>query len=200
MIDEEASDITKSDHFTMKNQTLNNFKLSKYLVLIMAAALLSSCAVPDPMFSANYRNIQDADYPQNKIVGTWVDFIVDAGSINNNAYEKKFYFDIRPNGRAAVRMAAVNRTVDGYLFTEAPTSWQYLGKNCWKITNPSSNSYRVYESHILRMSPSYVPSEELFLRYYNGSLYVINKKRVMVKATADNISQLAHRVRNLPQY
>ena len=148
------------------------------------------------MFSANYRNIQDIDYPANMIIGTWVDVVAEQYCTDSNPYEKKFYYDIRPNGSAEVRLAAITRKNGGYLFAQAPASWRYLGKNCWKITTSSTDKFKVTESHLIDLTPS-SPPDDMIVRYFNGSLYVINGKRVIVKATAENVSQLARRVRSV---
>ena len=180
----------------MKNKTLSILRFIKHLILIIAAGMLSSCAVPDPMFSANSRNIQNTDFPKNKIVGTWVHVHIDSLQTEQAQFENKVYFELHNNGRGNTQEVRINKVNGDKLVIAAPLTWNYLGNNWWKIILPASTAYKVVESRHLFLNPgSYQGSSEHRVRYFNGNLYDIEAQRVLVPANETSVSQLANRMR-----
>ena len=172
-------------------------KTMRLIIVVCTAMTLASCAVPDPMFLANSRNIQDIEYPETKIVGTWVHVSIAPVQTDQVAIERKVYLDIYATGRGRVREAVKNKANGGRLSAEAQLKWKYLGNNQWKITLPGSDHYRVTDSYLLRMDPAQNKGAgDVLVRYYNGNLYDFQSQRVLVKATVENVSQLANRMRS----
>lgn len=168
------------------------------LSTILIAALLASCATPDPKFLANARNVTDTNYPSDKILGTWAHISVRPVETAYEAIETKVYFDFRRNGRGTVREAVRNKANGGSLSAEAGFTWAYLGNNRWKFTTPGTAAYRVTDSHLLTMNRSAnKPPSDHIVRYYNGYLYDFGAQRVLVRATAENVSNLANRMRGV---
>lgn len=163
---------------------------------------LVSCAVPDPEFLANARNIQDIEYPKNKIVGTWVHVSIANYRTNNESMEHKHYFEIRPNGRGTTRQVAINKLTGGHLSSQGEFTWGYLGKNKWRISLPGTAEYRTTDSHLMsRDTRTNYPGRDHFVSYYNDELYDFEAKRILVRATAENVAQLAERMRrNTPVF
>jgi len=180
----------------MKNKTLSILRLIKHLILIIAAGMLVSCAAPDPMFSANSRNIQDTDYPKNKIVGMWVHFGRLMLQTEREEMEWKFYYDLLPNGRGRIRQATINRVNGAHMSVEANLTWRYLGKNWWQISLPASTEYRVTDSDRMKLTGNYLKPNAFLVRYYDGNLYDMNTQQVLVRPTHKDVSGLANRIRS----
>ena len=103
------------------------------------------------------------------------------------------YFIISSNGHAAIRQSIANKADGGHLCMEANTRWEYMGKNKWKITMPASSDYRITDSKGL--TPNSWNATVETLRYYNGELYMMPSCQILVRATSENIKEMADRER-----
>jgi hypothetical protein len=177
----------------MKTKTV--IYLSRVIVTIFAATLCS-CAVPDPMWSANAGRIQDINYPSTQIVGTWATMVISEVTTNTEAPEVKVYYDIKPGGRGHLRQASTNRATGGSMSLEADFTWKYLGSNNWVIVLPPSTDYRITSSNNAQMG--YRASVSMNVRYWNGNLYVMPGQQVWVPADADHVAAMAQRMRSQP--
>jgi len=170
-------------------------KLSKHLLkafVLIYAATLCSCAMPDPKYSANVSRISDIDYPRTKIVGTWADVYVKQIQTSDADAEGKVYYEIYSNGSGTVRQASRNPVTGRSMSIEATFKWHYLGKNKWSIILPPSTQYRVVESSGFEMG--YRDSVTMFVRYYNGELYQTPTSHIWVQADSAHVSELSQRI------
>jgi hypothetical protein len=171
-------------------------QLSRLVVAVFATALCS-CAVPDPMWSANAGSIQDVNYPSTKIVGTWATMVMSEVTTNTAAPEVKVYYEIRPGGRGHLRQVSTNRATGAGMTLEADFTWKYLGSNKWLITLPPSTEYKITSSNNSQIG--YRDSVTMNARYWNGNLYVMPGQQVWVPADAEHVAAMAQRMRGQPQ-
>ena len=164
----------------------------KIAIVICIAAFLCSCAAPDPLFLENSRYIKNVDYPKNKIVGTWVLVLINPVQSNTEAIEHKVFIDLRPGGRGTDREVVINKADGGRLSSEAEITWSYQGKNWWKITTPPASQFKTTDSYRIHRTPGGNENyKNIFVRYYNDALYDFESKSTLVRATPENVSQIA---------
>ncbi|MDD5200003.1 MAG: hypothetical protein PHC88_09385 [Terrimicrobiaceae bacterium] len=168
----------------------------KILTAVLAAVALTSCMTPDPMFLENAGRVQNANYPPNKIVGTWVHFSVNPVQSDTLAMEHKLYLEILPRGRGKVQELASNVADGSRLVVEAPLTWSYEGRNLWQVTLPPASAYQVIENDQVRhVSGNGGGASRIPLRYYEGNLYDFDEKQVFVPANQRSVSALTGRMR-----
>ncbi len=161
--------------------------------IIILSGSLPSCVMPDPMFTQNAGMIQDINYPSSKIVGTWASVQVAAIQTDTVKMEDKTYYEFFSNGRGKTRQSSKNRATGSSISMEANFRWKYQGANTWKIMLPASSEYRVIDNQNMAMGN--VAAREGQLRYYQGNLYEMDTRQIWVRATAENIANLAKRHR-----
>ncbi len=177
-----------------KPPTLNILKVS---ALLTVTALLASCAVPDPKFLAHAGDVRNVDYPENKIVGTWAHVSIMPVRTTQIELESKSYLEIRPGGTGRKREVSTNKLTGGYLAAEGNFRWAKTGRNQWRISLPGTAAYRVTDSYLMAQDKSITkPPVDIYLSYHNEELYDFSTKRVLVRATPANVTQLANRMRS----
>ena len=161
--------------------------------------LTSSCVAPDPLYLQNAGRITDANYPANKVVGTWATMFV--ASIQTTALEReaKVFYKLSAGGGGQVRQVDSNRVTGTKMVLEAPLHWSYQGRNYWRVFLPSSDQYKVTGT-TGHWDVGARPAVTVSVRYYEGNLYVTPGGGVWVPATVDSVSAMANRLRSRPPF
>ena len=178
-------------------------------ILLCWSAALCSCVISvsqDPLLKANASKIQDTEYPQDYIVGLWVE-MKEAECMGIES-KLKVYYDIRSGGKGTMRQSqritqweAPSKSIS----LEGEFKWRYLGLNRWEIILPPSSAYRVTDASGYKIG--YCESRSFIVRYYDGCLYELPHSSrdkhgaakhlgsIFVKATQQNIQEASNMAR-----
>lgn len=199
----------------MNSKTQKNHSLQSLFGCILIAAALSSCAVVDPDYAANYHRIPDTDYPASAIAGDWANVSADheLESTSFGSWEMEWklrgdtkkYYEFRPGGRGTVLQhtryydEGNYQTPRSHISLQANIRWEYRGKNLWEIFLPASTEYKVLSNKGTKSG--YIGPRSFTVRLFENKLYATMESGgfkggdVMVRATAANIQDAATRAR-----
>jgi hypothetical protein len=145
-----------------------NISYHRALALGTFALALTSCAIQDPEYAADYSKIPNTNYPANAIVGLWADVSAErkletsqSGPSHELSWnlkgDTKTYYEIAEGGSGEVQQHTRYTTSGKSVTLAASLTWSYLGSNTWQLNLPSSDAYEILENTDLQIghtSPS----------------------------------------------
>ncbi len=168
-------------------------RLIHHLQLLLAACLLASCVIQDPEFARTASQIQDIDYPPNKIIGSWFHVEYDPARTNRRDMEYKQSIEFHPGGRGTHYQYAKNLADGRSIELEGDITWSYLGRNHWQVVRPPTSGYRVIRTKGLSIGQG--PGVTLDVRYHDGKLYYPRARQIWVPHTENEVRRLLNRMR-----
>lgn len=170
------------------------------VTFFLAASLLTSCVIPDPVYRQNYSKIQDVDYPADKIAGDWMQVGKHTQNFGGDLaqVEDQLYFSLRANGKGLMnRVHKVSGESDASI-SERHCTWSYLGHNKWQIVIHNNTARVVQVPKGYTMNPDRkAPPEVFMVRYFEGRLYPTRTPNTFVRATDAAVKRQLANIRSL---
>ncbi len=172
---------------------------------LVSALLLPACAQVrfDPDYEREAAQIQNVDYPANKIVGSWMQ--VGYEPMTPLMLENRSYHLFRADGTALCTSVYIIPPIfreyrdlyegasdmTGEEILECDATWKYLGKNKWELRPAGVD--RVISKPSWLKSVTSKPAPPCIVRYCNGKLFYLSShsSAVSISSEADAKAKLA---------
>ena len=167
------------------------------LLPVSLALLLAGCATYDPDFQREYSQVQNVDYPPNKIVGRWLQVGYDPPDHSGMSTEHRVFDFFFADGTGLHQsvcavpdiyqqyrdLFAGTPDFTGELIVECTTTWKYLGKNKWEVRNNPDFKIVSRPTWIISTNPKVGPPG--IVRYYADKLFYADSRSTAVLVTSD---------------
>lgn len=155
----------------------------RIVAIAVATSGLCSCVNMDPAYWREISQVQNVDYPADKIVGTWLQVGYAPLPLQPGlGSENKTYLNLKSDGTGLCRHInilppvyaeypdVVKGQMDLMAEYEFPLAWKHCGANKWQITYDASRFRVVSRPTGATINPAGLARPSM-IRFHNGRLF-----------------------------
>lgn len=157
--------------------------ICRVVAVAVAASGLGSCVNMDPAYWREVGQVQNVDYPADKIVGTWLQVGYSPVPLQPGlGSENKTYLNLKADGTGLCRHInilpplyaefpdVIKGQMDIMAEYEFPLTWKHCGVNKWQITYDASRFRVISRPAGATINPAGLAKPSM-IRFHNGRLF-----------------------------